>query len=175
MNIKKITEIATALLEQGLSRQDVFSQLSSENPGNAGKIAWCIASIPTKEAREKFIRYNALLFLLLLVYAGLNLWSGLPVKPDEPTLFLFMTVAIPLVFAYFIFRFHGGVYRLAWIWFLIDLGETVLLTGAPEPIDAFKLIVLFLIMVLSLLLARKVFPNIGVLGPKKDPSGNFLL
>lgn len=175
MNIKKISEMALAKLEQGVSRQDVFRQLVSKNPSEASKIAYCIASIPKKEKRLKYLRHNALLFLLLVIYAGLSLISGLPIKPGEPTIFLLLTCVIPLVFSYFVFRFHGGIYRVAWIWFMIDLVETVLVTGTPTTTDAFKLIVLFIILVLSLFIARKVFPNLGVMGPKKDASGNFLL
>ncbi len=175
MNIKKISEAVLAELEQGKSRQDVFLRLSSKNPDETAKIAWCIAGIPGKKVRQKYLRHNAALFGLLILYAGLTLVSELPVKPGEPTLFIAITTIIPLIFSYFVFKFHGSVYRLAWIWFLIDFGETVLLTGAPTAIDAFRLIVLFSILFLGLFLARKVFPNLGVMGPKKDDAGNFLL
>jgi len=90
-------------------------------------------------------------------------------------LFLVITTIVPLVFTYFIFRFHGGVYRLAVIWFSIDLLETILLTGAPNGVAAARLLVLFFIVVLAIFIGRRVFPNLGVLGPKKDESGHYKL
>ena len=100
---------------------------------------------------------------------------NLPVEPGEPTIFIAISAIIPLVFCYFIFKFHGGVYRLAGIWFIIDLIEPILLYGAPNGIAVLKLLTLFFIVFLSFLIARKVFPNLGILGPKKDESENFVL
>ncbi len=175
MSIRTISESIMAELQQGYSREDVYKRLAASAPSDAGKIAYCIASVPKDQLRNKYIKHNAVLFVFLVIYSILNLVSGLPVKTDEPTLFLVLTTLIPLVFSYFVFRFHGGVYRIAGIWFLIDLGETILLTGVPDNINAFKLIVLFMIIVLALTIGRKVFPNLGILGPRKDSAGNFRL
>lgn len=175
MGIRDISEQVMAALEKGRSRSDIFKSLVSSAPSEAGKIAYCIASVPHNEMRKKYLFFNAVLCILLVVYSFLNAMAELPVEPGEPTLFIALTSLIPLVFSYFVFRFHGGVYRLAGVWFLIDLLENVLLKGAPDGLSALILMVLFVIVVLSFLIARKVFPNLGILGPKKDTSGNYLL
>jgi hypothetical protein len=175
MGIRDISEKVMAALEQGRSRADIFKSLAASMPSETGKIAYCIASVPQTEMRKKYLFSNALLCVLLVVYSLLNAMSELPVEPGEPTLFIALTSLIPLVFSYFVFRFHGGVYRIAGIWFLIDLIERILLTGAPDGLAALILLVLFAIVILSFLIARKVFPHLAILGPKKDSSGNYLL
>lgn len=175
MGIRDISEQVMAALEQGRSKQEIFNSLVSSAPAEAGKIAFCIASVPQTEMRKKYLFANALLCILLVCYSILNAMSELPVEPDEPTLFIVLTSLVPLIFAYFVFRFHGGVYRLTGIWFLIDLLENVLLKGAPDGLSTLILLVVFAIVALSFLIARKVFPNLGILGPKKDSNGKYLL
>lgn len=175
MGIKEITERALAQIVQGTSRRDIFAGMIAANPADAGKIAYCIASIPEDSLRAKYLRHNALLCLLLIVYSVLTIITGLPIPQGEPTIFLVLTSSVPLIFCYFIFRFHGGIYRLMGIWFLVDLFETVLLTGTPDGLSALKLLTLFFIVTLSFLIGRKVFPHLGILGPKKDGSGHYQL
>lgn len=175
MGIRGITERVLAQLEQGRSRKEIYEQLTGEAPAEAVKIAYCIGSVPENALRRKYLTFNGALFLLLLIYGVLTFITGMPVEPGEPTIFIVLTSAIPFVFAYFVFRFHGGVYRLSGIWFLIDLLETVLLVGAPDGLAALRLLVLFFVVVLSFRVGRKVFPHLGVLGPKKDETGEYLL
>jgi hypothetical protein len=112
---------------------------------------------------------------MLLAYSLLTLLSQLPIERDAPTLFIVIETLLPLVFLYFVYRFHGGMYRLAGIWSLFDLLEALLLTGAPDGVASLRLLVIFFVVVLSFVIARKVFPNLGFVGPKKDSSGHFML
>ena len=175
MGLLEISNRLTAELESGLSREEVFNKRIKSSPAEAAKYAYCIASIPTAALRKKYLTINALLSCLLVLYAVLTVLAELPINPQEPTIFILIKTLLPLIFAYFSFRFHGGVYRLIGLWFLYDLLETMLLTGVPNFIAALKLFILFFIIVLAFLIARKVFPNLRVLGPKKDPNGNYLL
>lgn len=175
MGIRNITERVLEQLEQGRSRQEIYEELAGAAPAEAGKIAYCIATVPDTETRRKYLKHNGALFLLLIAYGVLTFLAGLPIEPGEPTIFLALTSLIPMVIAYFVFRFHGGVYRIAGIWFLIDLLETILLRGAPDGIGAARLLVLFFVVVLSFGIGRKGFPNLGILGPKKNDSGDYML
>lgn len=174
MRIREITESVMAHLENGRTRKEIYASLVEGNPKEAGKIAYCVTSVPDPGLRKKYLYHNALLCLFLVTYSALSLIDGLPIGPEEPTIFLALATLVPLIFAYFVFHFFGGVYRLAGIWFLIDLFETILLRGAPDGIAVLRLLTLFFIVVLSFLLARKIFPLLGLWGPKKDVSGNYL-
>lgn len=175
MGIKEISESALAQLQQGKSRREIFAAMAGANPADAGKIAYCIASIPESNLRTKYLRHNALLCLLLITYSVLSIITGLPIPQGEPTIFLVLTAGVPLVFSYFTFRFHGGIYRIMGLWFLVDIFETALLKGAPDGLAVSKLLALFFIVTLSFLIGRKVFPHLRILGPKKDESGHYQL
>ncbi len=175
MGLLDITNQINVELEGGSSRNEVFEKYVSSNPAKAATYAYCIASIPTSVLRKQYMRPNALLALLLVAYAVLVVLSELPIDVQEPTIFILIRTLFPLVFAYFTFRFHGGVYRLMTIWFLYDLLETILITGVPTPVASLKLLVLFFVTALSFFIARRVFPNLRILGPKRDPSGKFYL
>jgi hypothetical protein len=175
MGMREISNRVTAELEKGRSRGEIYQALWSSSPADSGKIACCIASVPAGDLRQSYIKYNALLCLLLAIYPILTIVSALPIDFSQPTIFLLIRTLLPFIFAYIVFRFHGGVFRLVTIWFLIELLETLLLTGAPDTAAILKLFALFFIVILSLTISRKVFPNLGVLGPKKDLSGNYLL
>lgn len=175
MGIRDITERVTAELVQGQSRRDIFNLLVSKDPAAAGKIAYCIASVPEEALRRKYLKQNALLCVLLVLCAVLNMESGLPINPGEPTIFLVLTTTVPIVFSYFVYRFHGGVYRITALWFIVELLEIVLLTGASDGVAVLRLFTLFFIVALSFYLARKVFPHLGLLGPKKDGTGHYQL
>ncbi len=175
MGLLDISNKITAELESGLNREDIFNKHIKSIPAEAAKYAYCIASIPTPALRKQYLTINALLSCLLVVYAVLTVLAELPINLQEPTIFILIKTLLPLIFAYFTFRFHGGVYRLIGLWFLYDLLETILLTGVPTFIATLKLLILFFIIVLAFFIARKVFPNLRVLGPKRDPDGGYLL
>lgn len=175
MNLRDISDQVLAEFERGRSRVEVFHSLQSKYPRQDGKIAYCIASTPDGQLRTRYLKHNALLCLLLISYSVLTLVAELPIEFDQPTLFILIKTLLPLVFLYFVYRFHGGIYRIAGIWSALDLLEAVLLTGAPDGISAIRLLVVFLVAALSFHLGRKVFPNLGILGPKRDGSGNYLL
>lgn len=175
MGLLDISNEITAELESGLSREEVFKKHIKSNPAGAKKYAYCIASIPTPTLRKQYLTINALLSLLLVVYAVLTVLAELPINLNEPTIFILIKALLPLVFTYFTFRFHGGAYRLIGLWCLYDLLESILLTGVSTIVVSLKLLILFFIIVLTFFIARKAFPNLKVLGPKQDSSGNYFL
>ncbi len=175
MGLLAISNEISADLEIGLSRAKVFKKYVQSNPAGATKYAYCIASIPTPALRKQYLTLNALLSLLLVVYAVLNVLAELPINLNEPTIFILIKTVVPLVFAYFTFRFHGGVYRLLGLWCLYDLFESILLAEMSSIAVALKLLVLFFVTVLAFFIARKAFPHLKLLGPKQDSNGNYFL
>lgn len=175
MGLLDITNAISADLESGLSREEIFKKYVQAAPAEAAKYAYCIASIPAAILRKKYLKLNSLLLVLLVAYAALTVLAALPIDLTKPTIFLLLRTLVPIIFAYFVFHFHGGVYRLITIWCLFDLAEDILLTGAPTLAAALKLLVLFFVIVLAFFISRKVFPNLKVFGPKRDADGKYIL
>ncbi len=175
MGLLTISNEIIAEMESGSSREEIFERHVESNPSGAAKYAYCIASIPTAVLRKKYLTINALLMILLVFYAAITVFAELPINMNEPTIFILIKTLLPLIFSYFVFRFHGGIYRLTGLWCLYDLLESILLNGVVTIADAIKIIIVFFTIVLTFYIARKVFPNLKVLGPKRDASGNYFL
>ena len=162
-------------LTQGKSREEIFQTLSSKTPTDAAKFAYCLASIPHSGLRHKYLKHNAILFILLLLLAVLSLASEWPIDFQQPTLFIVIKILVPIVFSYFVYQFHGGVYRLLGIWCLLDLTESLLLLNFTTGAGLSKVVVLTFTVCLSFFIAKKVFPNLKTLGPKQDEQGRYIL
>lgn len=162
-------------LDRGASRIDIFNKFSAKTPADAPKFAYMLASIPYPEARKKFIVANAVLFLMLLALPVLTVMAEWPIDLKESTLFLTISLFVPLIFSYFVFHFHGGIYRLLGLWCGIDLLESILVLGFATPAGLGKTALLFCIVVLSFVIGKKVFPNLRFLGPRVDGQGNYMV
>ncbi len=175
MGLLSISNEIIAEMESGLSREEIFQKHVRSNPSGTAKYAYCIASIPTSVLRKQYLIMNGLLTILLVLYAVITVLAELPIDMNEPTLFILIKTLLPLIFSYFVFRFHGGIYRLIGLWCLYDLLESVLLNGVATIPDTIRLFILFCVIVLTFYIARKVFPHLRVLGPKRNSDGNYFL
>jgi hypothetical protein len=175
MGILAINNKIQSELTHGKSREEIFQTLSGRTPTDAAKFAYCLASIPHSGLRHKYLKHNAILFILLLLLAGLSLASEWPIDFQKPTLFIVIKILVPIVFSYFVYQFHGGVYRLLGIWCLIDLTESLLLLNFTTGPALSKVVVLIITVCLTLFIAKKVFPNLKILGPKQDEQGRYIL
>ena len=158
----------------GVSRAEIFEKYSAKTPPDTPKFAYMLASIPYPELRQKYLKLNACLFLLLLCLPVLTVMAEWPIDFRESTLFIAIKTLVPLLLAYFVFHFHGGIYRLLGLWCLIDLLESLLLLNFTSEAGLAKAVLLFLIVVISFFLSRKVFSNLKFLGPRQDSQGRYL-
>jgi hypothetical protein len=175
MGLLNINNNIQKKLASGQPRSDIFHELSKASPSESGKFAYCINSIPTDELRKKYLTVNALLIISLAAYSVLTLLSETPINLNEPTLFLFIKILVPLVLSYFAFLFHGGIYRVIAIWCTTDLLEAIALSGVGSLLDLSRIMMLFACVFLSWRIAIKVFAHLTFLGPRKDMSGNYMI
>lgn len=162
-------------LDGGTSRIDLFRTLSEKTPSNTAKFAYCLASIPYPERRQKYLKLNAVLFLFLLLLPVFTIGAEWPIDFQQPTLFIAIKSSVPLMLAYFVFQFHGGVYRILGIWCIIDLIESALLLNFTTFAGLGKTVLLVIIIAMGLLIAKKAFPNLKTIGPKQDQQGRYLI
>lgn len=154
---------------EGKTRQEIYTAFSEKSPEQSGKIAFAIASLPTEPLQRKYSLVNLLLFSLLVGYSLLNLTSYFTVH-KIPSLVLFLKISIPLIFAFYVYYFHGGLYRLLLIWSAIDLIQAIF----REPSYS-KFFLLSCILILAIFISYKIFPHCGLFGPKRDSAGNYRL
>ncbi len=175
MGLAQLTKKVHGYMAQGIPRQEILAQMAKDSPHETVKIAYAIASVPTEENRKKYLRYNAVLILLLMCCSVLNLLAEMPIDLTKPTLFLVIKVVAPLVGAYFAFQFHGGVYRVLALWLWVDLFEAVLFLHGITLFAVLKIPVLMVAFVLSLMIGMRAFPQLKFIGPKSDGQGSYRL
>lgn len=164
-------------LLKGRSREDIFAERCEYTPPRQHKrLAFAIASIPEEEQRNEFAKTNLMLTIFLVLNGFLCALTVFPLLEQNSFIFSIVQVICPFSFCFFTLRFYGGVYKLIAIWTLLDLISSSLAVAiAPEPLGLAKVLVLLIVVVLSWHIARKVFPNLGLLGVKKNSDGSFKL
>lgn len=160
---------------QGVAKEDILQKLVKKKDEHPGKFAYVIASVAAPPIAEKNLAVNVLLLFFLLCSAVLTFWTALPIDPDASTFFLFMKILFPLMFLYYVFAFFGGIYRIMGWWFCIDLLEALTQFQQDGLAVSLRVIVLFLLVVLSFYQGRSLFPHMGLLRPGKNERGDFLL
>ncbi len=162
-------------LAEGRTREEIFSEFSEESPDQSGKIAYAIASIPSENLREKYLLFNHLLFSLLIGYALLVMTAAYPVEGSMEMFILILKICIPSFFSYYVYHFHGGLYKFLGLWCIIEMVEVV----GKEPVYTLfsysKMAVLGFILLVTILICLKVFPHFGFMSPRQDSEGNYRL
>jgi hypothetical protein len=175
MGLAELTKKVHGYMAQGIPRRQILARMAEESPQQTVKIAYAISSIPTEEKRNKYLRYNAVLIILLVCCSVINVLAELPIDLTKPTLFLLIKVVAPLVGAYFAFQFHGGVYRVLALWLWVDLFEAALLLNGASFFAVVKIPLLMVVFILSLMIGMKAFPQLKFIGPKGDGQGGYRL
>ena len=175
MGIFAVRKAINKKLAVGVSRDEIFQQLMGKDSSQAVKHAYAIATIPKAPIPEKCLIANLLLLVALLCCSALTVVVALPVDFSKPTIFLLLQVVVPLVFMYFVFHYHGAIYRISVIWFVVDFLEALVQFRQDSLADSFRILCIFIVIAMSIYLARKLFPHVGLLGPKKDGAGHYQL
>ncbi len=162
-------------LAEGKTRQEIFTEFSEQSPDQGGRIAYAIASIPSINSRKKYYLHNILLFSLLIGYSLLALTAALPLKGGMDSFVLVLKTCIPLFFSYYVYHFHGGLYRFLGLWCVIELFEVLFKEETHNIFSYSKGAVLGLVLLLTIIICLKVFPHFGVLNPKQDKDGKYQL
>lgn len=162
-------------LEHGKTREEIFNRMVKEDPGRVSKIAFAVAAVPRDKLRRQYGHFNTTLFMALIGIALTGLLVELPVHSGESTLALVLRVVMPLILSYFVFHFHGGIYRILGFWCLFDLVEHLLLGHHLSVVGAVKALLLVVSVLLAFYIARKVFSHLQFFGPKQDQLGRYFL
>lgn len=175
MGVSALREEIEKKLAGGMSRPELFRQLVQRDSLKADKFAFAIATYPAKPIAENVLIANTLLLFMLLCLPVLTLLDAMPVDLKGPTIFLVLQLVVPLICLYFAFHYHGMIYRICGVWFMVDLIEGLFRFSQDSLVESLRLLCLFFIVVLAAYVARKLFPHLRLVGLRKDAEGNYLL
>jgi len=182
-NKKEILKIIQARIMENKPRQEILNELTDTGIRKS-KAAKLIAMIPDNKIKEKYKFLNYVLlgslitFLAGSMYAGFLYYGGFKYYAEEPVLAILGSLAILLIFAYLVYgvsRFRGYIYNE--VTFLGILGLWSSLADISEFGILDIVLVLFVLICagLSVYLRKKMFPNYGLWGLKKDQNEDLLL
>jgi cytochrome bd-type quinol oxidase subunit 1 len=171
--LKKL--VAEKLLSQ-TPRKVILDELSSEYY-DKDAIAKVISSIPTEKSKSEFKSLNSILIFLLLLASLLKLIVVFSFLSDVSLYALPFAIIFPLINIYFaweIRNYNGQLYKIIGLFGLMSMLKSF---GGDlqSPFGIFVIAIAALISFLAFYLGKKMFPNLGLMGPKKDASGEYIL
>jgi hypothetical protein len=173
---KETLQLITERIEKGESKNEIYNVLSSEYY-DSELIAKLTAIFPDKELKEQFIGINKVLFYLLIVTAILKVLSVFPLLIEKPAIGFFVMLIVPILniwFASEVKKTRGHIYRILGLLAIAGIFNSL---GQIQEIGIwvlFDIILLAIISGISFYIGKKMFPNYGFSGPKKDSSGNWM-
>lgn len=176
-NKKEALKIIQTRLEEGKPRKEILEELTNIY-NNKTSVAKLIAMTPDSKTKEKYKPLNYLLICLLVLSLIAEMYFGFLLfeeKPVQVIVISFIVLLIYIALIYFVSKFKGFIYRiLTWLVIISLIND---LTRIPE-LEIWNMIGIILVLAfggVSLYLNKKMFPNYGMFGLKKDKDGDYLL
>ncbi|MBL7973319.1 MAG: hypothetical protein JNJ85_00305 [Candidatus Kapabacteria bacterium] len=177
LNRKEVMNLINDRLKNGISRQVLLEELA-EQYYDKKTIAMLIASTINPVTKEKYRTVNMILFSLLVLSIIIKILIGIA-QFSSISLYLipiaFLTPILSILFASEVLKFRGYIYNILGIIAVASLLNTLSKMSDAGIYEVLDIVLIAAIIALSFYLGNKMFPNYGLLGPKKDSNGNILL
>ncbi|MCC5916225.1 MAG: hypothetical protein JJU02_02740 [Cryomorphaceae bacterium] len=177
IDMKEVNRQIDKGLKDDLPRQKILEELS-EVYFERQTLATLIAMKPVPERKKKFKPYNNILLGLLVLTILLKILIGILVLPDISIYIIPFALILPLLTVFFaieVSKYKAYIYKPLGLLAIVGTGGSL---RNYESIDFWFMIQLsigLLIVCLSFYTGKKMFPNYGLMGPKRDQNGNISL
>jgi hypothetical protein len=164
-------------LEQGRPRKEILEELAGIYDSRSS-LAELIARTPDPKKKEKYKLLNYILVFFLLLSVAASVYAGIKSFAEEPVEAVIVSVITLLILTFLIIevlRFNGYIYGLLTFLLLLGLITDLIRRSEWEKGDLIGILLLFAFTGLAFYLNRKIFPNYGIFGLKKDNNGDYLL
>ncbi|NVO09785.1 MAG: hypothetical protein HXX16_07485 [Bacteroidales bacterium] len=174
---KEVLKTLKLRLSEGKTRQEILEELS-EQYFDRKSLSIFIASTPDQKTIDKYKILNNILLLLLLLSIAAKTIVGIVLLSSISIFlipFVFIFSLVNIFFTIEVSKFKGYIYNILGILTLagiLKLLSNFDVYGKGILIDV---AIGLVIALLSFYLGRKMFPNYGLFGPKKDANGNMML
>jgi hypothetical protein len=172
MNKKVVLKEIEESLRNGRSKKDIFEELSRTYPEEK-RVVTILGTFPTYERKERYKLLNTALFSLVLLTGIEKMLSffTLPVASIPfAWLLIFILPVLNVCVAVGVWKTRSYIYTLIGALALGGIAK-VGQSGGGIVDMAF----LGVMSILSFYISRKMFPDQGLFGPKKTPSGKYLM
>jgi hypothetical protein len=177
INRKEVSQIIEARLQENISKKEILNELS-EQYFDKKTISTLIASTPDAQTKEKFKPLNSLLIGFLVLTIVLKILIGIALLSSISMVlipFAFLIPFISVLFAFEVSKFKGYIYNILGLLAIASIFKALGDLGDAKTLGLIDISIVAAIAGLSFYLGHKMFPNYGLLGPKKDNQGNIIL
>jgi hypothetical protein len=181
LNKKEALKIIQTRLEEGKPRKEILEELTSIY-NDKSSISKLIAMTPNSKTKEKYKLLNYILLCLIVLFfipfIVLGILHFSAKQPVETIIVGFVALSFFIYCIFQVSKFKGYIYGglASLIIFTIIFGLNLIDTIFKSGIWNVYLILIFLALGgLALYLSKKMFPNYGLYGVKKDKNGDYLL
>lgn len=177
LNKKEVIKTIQNRIQDNVPRQEILNDLS-EQYHDKTTISALIASTIDPKTKEKYKTLNNLLLGLLVLTIIAKILVGIVSLSSLSPLLVLFAFVIPIItiwFAFAVLNFKGYIYNILGLLAIAGIfttNRTIIASGIYGIIDV---VIALSISGLSFYLGKKMFPNYGIFGPKKDAEGNILL
>ncbi len=177
LNKKEALKTIQIRLEENKPRQEILDELSEQYYDKI-TISALIASTPYPQTSKKYKSINNILLGLLGLTIALKIVTGILIFSSISLLlmpFAFLLPVIAIWFAREVSKCKGYIYNPLGLLSIASILKTVGNLGTSGIYGILDILMVIAIAAVSFYLGNKMFPNYGLLGPKKDQAGNILL
>lgn len=178
---REIVKSIEKLIKEGHTKDAIFIILTKQYE-DKNLIAKSLCRFADKDTREKNKLLNSILIALLVILGIINFLSMFGTIPDLPiSLLLIMAFFMPAIFIIEVSKYNGLSYNVLFFWTLAagfkslenNLRE-VQFSSTPFYMTISLFIFIFSIPILAFFLRKRMFPNIGLWGPRKNENGEIM-
>jgi hypothetical protein len=177
INKKEVAKVIETRLQENIPRKEILTELS-EQYFDKKTISILIASTADNQTKEKFKTLNNILLGLLILTIVLKIIVGITLL-SSISLFLvpiaFLLPIISIWFAVEVSKFKGYIYNLLGLLAFASIFKALGDMGEAGFFGLIDILIVVAIAGFSFYLGKKVFPNYGLFGPKKDSDDNIIL
>lgn len=158
-------------------RQEILNELS-EQYYDKTSISVLIASTIDPQTKEKYKTLNNLLLGLLALTIIAKILVGIVLFSTLSPLLIPIAFVLPILtiwFAIEVSKFKGYIYNILGMLAIASIFNSIGNIGESGIYGIIDVVLVTSICGLSFYLGKKMFPNYGLFGPKKDTEGNILL
>lgn len=177
LNKKEALKTIKDRIQVNTPRQEILNELSDQY-FNKTTISALIASTIDPQTKEKYKMLNNLLLGLLALTIVAKILVGIVIFSSLSPFLIPIAFVLPILtiwFALEVSKFKGYIYNILGMLAIASIFNSIGNIGEAGIYGIIDVVLVASICGLSFYLGKKMFPNYGFFGPKKDTEGNILL
>ncbi|MCZ4696466.1 hypothetical protein DWB61_17520 [Ancylomarina euxinus] len=177
INKKEVNKTIKDKVNQGVSRIEILNELS-EKYFDKKTLSMLIAATPDPTRIEKYKLLNNILLGLIFITIISKILLGFFIFSQISTALIPLAFLFPILnfmFAFEVSKYKGYIYNILGVITVAGIFNVLGKINENIFFGVIDIMIGILIAGLAFYLGNKMFPNYGLIGPKKDSKGEIIL